>query len=124
LPASTLILVATPDDVINSVARKLAKSQKGKAAGRTVLHTSGALSQKRWATPRCWFSYRLNAPAGSISDSRSGARSSGRLLCLEGDDEAMRVARRIVRDLGGRSFMIDSTKKALYHAAAVMSSGT
>src|ERR1700687_1701610 len=44
LPASELILIVTPDDVIATVARKLAAAQKGMPQGRTVLHTSGALS--------------------------------------------------------------------------------
>ena len=35
----------------------------------------------------------------------------------------MRVARALVRNLGGQSFSIDSESKALYHAAAVMASG-
>jgi len=118
-------VVVTPDDVIDSVARKLAKSQKRKAAGRTVLHTSGALSSETLRPLReAGFHTGSMHPLVSISDSRSGAADlQAAFYCLEGDDEAMRVARRIVRDLGGRSFMIDSRKKALYHAAAVMASG-
>ena len=35
----------------------------------------------------------------------------------------MRVAKALVRDLRGHSFGIDADRKALYHAAAVMSAG-
>ena len=35
----------------------------------------------------------------------------------------MRVAKALVRDLGAHSFTIDADRKALYHAAAVMSAG-
>jgi predicted short-subunit dehydrogenase-like oxidoreductase (DUF2520 family) len=125
LPASTLILIATPDDVISSVARKLAKSQKGKPKGRTVLHTSGALSSEM-LKPLQSVGFHTGSlhPLVSVSDSRVGAADlQAAFYCLEGDPEATRLARRIVRDLGGRSFSIDSRQKALYHASAVMASG-
>ena len=125
LPASTLVLIATPDDVISSVARKLAKSQKEKSRHRTVLHTSGALSSEVLKPLRDAGFYTGSLhPLISVSDSRSGAADlQASFYCLEGDQGAMRFARRIVRDLGGRSFTIDSGQKALYHAAAVMASG-
>ena len=41
---------------------------------------------------------------------------------MEGDDAAMRVARRIVRDLGGESFSLPAARKAAYHAWATMTS--
>lgn len=125
LPESTLTLIATPDDAITSVARKLARLQKGTARGRTVLHTSGALSSEVLKPLRdVGFQTGSLHPLVSVSDSQSGAADlQDAFYCLEGDQQAMRVARRIVRDLGGRSFAIDSRQKALYHAAAVMASG-
>jgi predicted short-subunit dehydrogenase-like oxidoreductase (DUF2520 family) len=60
----------------------------------------------------------------SVSDSGVGADSlRGAHWCIEGDAKASRVAHQIVDDLEGRSFSIKSEQKALYHAAAVMSSG-
>jgi predicted short-subunit dehydrogenase-like oxidoreductase (DUF2520 family) len=47
----------------------------------------------------------------------------GAFYCVEGDAAAARVARRLVRALGGRSFTVATDRKALYHAAAVMTSG-
>src|SRR5687768_3859711 len=44
LPASTIVLLATPDDEIAHVAQRLAGSQRNLLKGSTVLHTSGALS--------------------------------------------------------------------------------
>lgn len=42
---------------------------------------------------------------------------------MEGKAAALRVARQIVRDLGGHGFSVEPGHKALYHAAAVMASG-
>jgi predicted short-subunit dehydrogenase-like oxidoreductase (DUF2520 family) len=63
-------------------------------------------------------------PLVSVSDSVAGAESlAGAHWCVEGDASASRLARQIVNDLDGQSFSIKSEQKALYHAAAVMSSG-
>ena len=37
-------------------------------------------------------------------------------FALEGDPAALRVARKIVRDLGGEPFLVSKSKKAAYHA--------
>jgi predicted short-subunit dehydrogenase-like oxidoreductase (DUF2520 family) len=44
----------------------------------------------------------------------------GRVFAVEGDSQAIRVARQIARSLGGSPVRIPSGKKALYHAAATM----
>ena len=125
LPASALVLISTPDDVIGEVAGNLAKFQKGMPPGRTVLHVSGALSSEV-LTPLAEVGFHVGSlhPLVSVSDSVSGVVSlRDAFYCLEGDDAAVHVARMLVRDLGARSFAIDSRHKALYHAAAVMASG-
>ena len=125
VPPSRLIVIATPDDVIGEVAAKLARVQKGMSRGRTVLHTSGALSSAV-LRPLGDIGFLLGSmhPLVSVSDAVSGsARLPGAFFCLEGDDVAVRTARRIVRDLDGHSFSIAAADKALYHTAAVMASG-
>lgn len=136
LPHSDLIVIATPDDAIGVVAARLAgksaspappgrNSSAGKQRERTVLHTSGALSSTI-LEPLAKIGFHTGSlhPLVSISDSRSGAHSlSSAFFCLEGDAPSMKVARRIVKDLGARSFSVEARHKALYHAAAVMSSG-
>jgi len=63
-------------------------------------------------------------PLASVSDPVSGFEALKRAYwCVEGDATAVRVARRLVRDLGAYSFSLKSEDKPLYHAAAVMSSG-
>jgi predicted short-subunit dehydrogenase-like oxidoreductase (DUF2520 family) len=63
-------------------------------------------------------------PLAAVSEPAAGARSlRSAFYCVEGDAGAVRAARRVVRDLGGRSFSIKPENKALYHAAAVMTAG-
>jgi predicted short-subunit dehydrogenase-like oxidoreductase (DUF2520 family) len=126
LPHSDFILITTPDDAIADAARQLAVSQKGVVArGRTVLHTSGALSSDV-LSPLADAGFHVGSihPLVSVSDARTGAEAlRSAFYCVEGDKVALRVARSIVRDLKGEGFSVSSDMKALYHAAAVMASG-
>jgi predicted short-subunit dehydrogenase-like oxidoreductase (DUF2520 family) len=122
-PVGDLIIVSVPDDQIPTVAENLVGI---KANGHpTVLHTSGALSSKVFASLAAngWHTGSIH-PLASVSDPVSGVEALKRAYwCVEGDATAVRVARRLVRDLGAYSFSLKSEDKPLYHAAAVMSSG-
>ncbi len=124
-PPSELLLIATPDDQIPKVAETLAKLDWDLDRKPIVLHTSGALSSEV-LTPlrkRDWSTGSLH-PLVSVSEPNAGARLlRGAFWCVEGDRRAVRLGRSVVRDLDGKSFSIDSNKKPLYHAAAVMASG-
>jgi predicted short-subunit dehydrogenase-like oxidoreductase (DUF2520 family) len=50
-------------------------------------------------------------------------RFPGAFMCVEGDAKAVEVGRRIVEDLGGKPFCIDTKFKTLYHASAVTAAG-
>lgn len=128
LPASDLLFITTPDDHLESVAARLAalpRAESGKARPRTALHCSGALSSEVLsALGAAGFRTGSMHPLVSVSGPIEGAeRLSGAFYCVEGDTGAVRVARRIVRDLGGESFSVGPRDKALYHAAAVTASG-
>jgi predicted short-subunit dehydrogenase-like oxidoreductase (DUF2520 family) len=125
LPESELLIIATPDDVIPSIAAKLAEAQREMRVGRTVLHTSGAHSSAV-LSPLAEAGFQLGSlhPLVSVSNPASGVNDLRHAFyCLEGDRAALRVARSLVHDLGGYTFSIESDKKSLYHAAAVMASG-
>ncbi|HEU4477566.1 MAG TPA: Rossmann-like and DUF2520 domain-containing protein [Pyrinomonadaceae bacterium] len=125
LPASKIVFITTPDAEILKIATRIA-GLEGSSKGRTVLHTSGALSASEVLAPlaAAGFSTGSIHPLVSISESRVGAEKlRGAYYCLEGDVIARRVARSIVKDLEGHSFYISSKYKPLYHAAAVMASG-
>ncbi len=135
LNRSSLVLIAAPDDATATLAEQLselfasnqirpAKGNRPRAVRRVVLHTSGALSSEVLEPMRSsGFAIGSLHPLVSISESRSGAELLTRgFFSIEGDPAAVRVGRSIVRNLGGESFTIDSSCKALYHAAAVTAS--
>ncbi len=124
LPPSDLLLITTPDDVIQSIARQLAKLKRGRRQRDVVLHTSGALSSTVLAPlAKTGFHTGSIHPLISVSNPQNGAASlHGAFYCLEGDAIALRTARSLVRDLGGSAFSIKAKDKPLYHAAAVMAS--
>ncbi len=131
LPPSDLLLITTPDDAIAETASRLAESfRQSSSSGalpkqRIALHTSGALSSKELASLRdVGFAIGSMHPLISVSDPLSGAESLREAFyCIEGEAKAVRLAKRMVRDLGGQSFTIKAQQKALYHVAAVMTSG-
>jgi predicted short-subunit dehydrogenase-like oxidoreductase (DUF2520 family) len=127
LEQSSLILIATPDDIIGIIADELAgwlKSRTTPARGLVALHTSGALTSNVLQPLR-----KLGIPVGalhplvSISEAQSGADwLTKAFFSVEGDAQAMRVGRRIVHDFGAKAFTIRPSAKPLYHAAALMAS--
>lgn len=121
LRPADVFLITVPDDQIASVARELSKLTHTAVA----LHTSGALSAEVLA-PLRERGWRIGSvhPLMSVSDAREGgAALRGGYWSVEGDKTALRLAKTIVSDLGGKSFSIRSEDKPLYHAAAVMVSG-
>jgi predicted short-subunit dehydrogenase-like oxidoreductase (DUF2520 family) len=137
LPSSDLFLITTPDDRIAESTDELAgivdsSRRKSKSVGnamsirgRTALHASGALSSTVLQSLRhVGFATGSMHPLVSVSDPVQGSASfGGAFFCVEGTPLAVRVARKLVRALGGQSFSISADDKALYHAAAVMASG-
>jgi predicted short-subunit dehydrogenase-like oxidoreductase (DUF2520 family) len=128
LPDSDLFIITTPDDAITTAAAQLAAVFRERPrASRTALHASGALSSAALKDLRdAGFATGSLHPLVSItSDAAQGALSlSAAFYCIEGESKAVRLARRIVRDLGAQSFSVSAPEdKALYHAAAVMASG-
>jgi predicted short-subunit dehydrogenase-like oxidoreductase (DUF2520 family) len=127
LEQSSLILIATPDDVIGIIADELAallRFRTTPARGLVVLHTSGALSSNVLG-PLTNLGIAVGAlhPLVSISEAQSGADWLTRaFFSVEGDSRAMRLGRRIVRDFGAQAFTISPSAKPLYHAAALMAS--
>jgi predicted short-subunit dehydrogenase-like oxidoreductase (DUF2520 family) len=126
LVGENFFLISTPDDVLESVVSQLEAVFKPRPRQRRIaVHTSGALSSKVLKPLQAaGFAVASLHPLVSIADAESNQDMFwGAYFCIEGDREAVRVARAMVRQLGGLSFTIDANAKALYHAAAVMSSG-
>jgi predicted short-subunit dehydrogenase-like oxidoreductase (DUF2520 family) len=127
----SVVLIATPDDVIASVAQQLAHistsqpvpSGTGRVR-RVALHTSGALASDVLEPMRAeGFAVGSLHPLVSISESRAGAKLLAQaFFSIEGDPAAVRAGKSLVKALSGESFLIDSGRKALYHAAALTAS--
>ena len=120
LPQADLFLISVPDDQIAGVARELSKLRLDPKP--IALHTSGALSSEVLSPlAACDWSVGSVHPLISVPD--ANAPIDGAFWSVEGDRRAVRLAKTLVRDLGGTSFSIRTAEKPLYHAAAVMTSG-
>jgi predicted short-subunit dehydrogenase-like oxidoreductase (DUF2520 family) len=117
---SRVILIAVPDDEIAGVAQELARIGAEELRGKVVLHTSGALDARVLDPVKA-----CDAAVGSMHPLQSFSGVAvpsleGRVFAVEGDSQAVRMARQIARSLGGSPVRIPSGKKLLYHAAATM----
>jgi predicted short-subunit dehydrogenase-like oxidoreductase (DUF2520 family) len=117
---SEVLWFCVPDRAIRDAATALADRAKGKV--RFAFHSSGALLSRELASLR-----KGGAAAASVHPLMTfvpGSHPSlaGVPFALEGDAAATRLARRIVRDLGGESCTIPAARKAAYHAWATFTS--
>jgi predicted short-subunit dehydrogenase-like oxidoreductase (DUF2520 family) len=119
---SDCVFITTQDSDIASAAQQLKSHVRN---GAFVFHTSGALSSSVLDGLKDIGCHVGSIhPLVSISDPERGAEKlADSYFCLEGDAEAVAVAKDVVRNLGGKSFSIDTKYKALYHAAAVTAAG-
>jgi predicted short-subunit dehydrogenase-like oxidoreductase (DUF2520 family) len=111
---SDLVWITVPDDAIASTALRLARTQDWE--GKIVFHSSGALTSDDLAPLR-----EKGAKVASVHPGMSFVRGSvpqmlGVAFSVEGDREAVRLARQIVEDLGGTAYAIKKRNKVLYHA--------
>lgn len=120
---SDLILITTPDREIANVSKHL--SDRGVVVpGQVVAHTSGAHSshQLKGIRERGALAISIH-PLQSFADTRMAMENlPGSYFAIEGDQDAMPVARKLVADLKGKAFYIDADDKAIYHAAACIAS--
>jgi predicted short-subunit dehydrogenase-like oxidoreductase (DUF2520 family) len=112
--ASDIIWLCVSDDAIAPTASVLAPRADWK--GKIALHSSGARSSRELVLLR-----RGGAAVGSLHPMQTFVRTSpatlaGVSFAVEGDPVAVRVSRRIARDLGGSVFTIHPEAKVLYHA--------
>lgn len=109
-----LIWFCVPDAAIAGAARAMSGTVEWK--GRVAVHSSGALTSDELDAVR-----RRGASVASVHPLMTFVRGSrpslaGVPFALEGDAAAVRVARRVVEDLGGHAYRIRKKDKAAYHA--------
>src|SRR5262245_49799497 len=131
-----LVLIATKDDqipeaveLIRRSAAAFSSSHFRQPGGRrpvptAILHTSGDLSSQALALLR--LRGFVTGSCHPLQTFESARRSFGSIrrsyFCIEGQPLAVRIARKLVRDMGGRTFEIPTRQKELYHAGAVLAS--
>jgi predicted short-subunit dehydrogenase-like oxidoreductase (DUF2520 family) len=117
------ILICVPDDAIRETSDELARLGGEELRGKIVLHTSGACGSDALDALRI-----CGAAVGSMHPLQSFSGVDvppleGKIFAIEGDEAAVRVARQMVRALGGTPVRIAAAKKPLYHAAGALAAG-
>jgi predicted short-subunit dehydrogenase-like oxidoreductase (DUF2520 family) len=116
-----VILITTSDTALSEVAEQIAQYRKD-WSGRMVIHTCGSLPasvlepfRKRGASVASMHPYQ------TVPDAFTGVRSlPGSFWALEGDPEAVELARRWVARLNGTVFDMRPENKPLYHLSAFL----
>ena len=121
-PTVRLVWICVPDDAIASVAGALAEIDH--PWGKTIVaHTSGVqtaavlapLGQQGAAT----MSFH---PLQTFTEDTAPDVFDGIVVGLEGDDRAVAAGEMLAQSLGARPVRLSSEDKALYHAAAALTS--
>jgi predicted short-subunit dehydrogenase-like oxidoreductase (DUF2520 family) len=116
-------LIATADDRIEYCATNLASAGILRP-GDAIFHCSGYLPSTILAVPsaRGVLTASLH-PLRSFAEPETAAKNFvGTNCALEGNSEVLARLEAAVMAIGGVPFLIESSKKAVYHAAAVLSS--
>jgi predicted short-subunit dehydrogenase-like oxidoreductase (DUF2520 family) len=118
-----IVFITTPDRYIQNVVGKIAQSG-GWCKGQYVYHASGVLAGDALAVAK-----EQGAFIGALHPLQSFAAVKDEKNCLagiyfavDGDAQAVDLAKILVRDMGGHSFFVPPDKRALYHAAACIAS--
>jgi predicted short-subunit dehydrogenase-like oxidoreductase (DUF2520 family) len=112
--AADVVWLCVPDREIRNCAQSLISHSNWKS--KVVLHSSGALGSDELRLFR-----RKGAAVASLHPfmtfvSRAVPSLKAVPFAVEGDARAVRVARRITRDLEGKLFTMSKENKAAYHA--------
>lgn len=116
-----IVFITTSDGAIKGVCKKVA-SEGGFHRGSIVFHMSGALPSKVLSSARDAGARIASIhPLQSLADVREAVTSlPGSYFCVEGDKEAVSVAKEIVAALKGKEITLHVDKKPLYHAGAAV----
>ncbi len=119
---SDIVFITTRDAEIVPVSRALAAKIHSAAV---VFHTSGSYASSILDDLKAAGCMTGSMhPLVSISKPETGpVRFRNAFFCVEGDVKAVEAGKKIVSDLGGLPFSIDTKFKTLYHASAVTACG-
>jgi predicted short-subunit dehydrogenase-like oxidoreductase (DUF2520 family) len=114
-----IVFITTSDSAIRGVCSKIA-AEGGFSRGSVVFHTCGALSSRVLLPAKKRGAYTASLhPLQSLASVKEAVRRiPGSYFSIEGDDEALSVARDIISSLSGKEIDLKIQKKTLYHAGA------
>jgi predicted short-subunit dehydrogenase-like oxidoreductase (DUF2520 family) len=120
--AADAVLIATPDHAIRRVAEELAQIGGEEWRGKVVLHTSGALDSSVLAPLA-----RAGTATGSLHPMQTFSNQNmpelaGIVFGMEGSAAALKLVRKMVRQMGGVAVRLSGMNKAAYHAAGSFAS--
>ena len=115
-----LLWITVPDDTLAAVAAQLAPTRSWR--GCTIFHSSGALTSEALSPLRRKGAKVASVHPGMTFVRKSTPRLAGVPFAVEGDAAAVRLARQIVRELGGTAYPITARNKVLYHAFGTFAS--
>jgi predicted short-subunit dehydrogenase-like oxidoreductase (DUF2520 family) len=118
-----VVFITTPDSVIERTCRQIVKN-KGFHKGAVVLHCSGALSSEVLNSAQSSGVYVGSMhPLQSFASVEPGTNPfKDIIISIEGDREAVSVARQISLLMNATAVQIRTEAKVLYHASAVVAS--
>lgn len=121
--SADIVFITTPDSAIIETCDDISTNQ-GFTNKTVVFHCSGALASSVLSSAK-----RCGAHIGSMHPLQSFASTEyeinpfqGIIISIEGEDHAVKTARKIVADLDGMSVGILTEFKTFYHASAVVAS--
>jgi len=114
---ANLIFIATPDRVIAKVYRQLFPCLKPDTC---IAHLSGALPSDIFKPKKGVLRLSLH-PIQTFPELKTALTAlPGSYFSLEGDTAAIKLGKKIVRDLGGKAVIIPKKLKPLYHTMCVI----
>lgn len=118
-----VVFITTSDRYIGDVAGQIAQNG-GWNEGQYVYHASGALPADTLAIAKQQGAFigALHPLQSFASRKNKGDCLSGVYFAVDGDHAAVNLAKTMVRDMGGDSFLVPPDKRVLYHAAACIAS--
>ncbi len=118
-----IVFITTSDKSIKNACDHIAKTG-GFKPGMVVFHTCGALSSKVLNSAEKHGAYTASFhPLQSLANVKEAVkRLSGSYFFIEGHEEALKVAREIIKSLRGKEIRLEIDKKTLYHAGACAAS--
>ncbi len=117
-----IIFITTPDDFIEKVATEIFRNHDIK--NKYVFHCSGCnpSSLLNIAKKNNCYIGSIH-PLQTVPNIEKGIENLKKAyFCIEGDEEAVKIAQKLVKAISGKHFVIKTEYKYLYHLGAVFSS--